>query len=209
MNTMAVYEEDDDPRIYGWYHDEIVSKSKGKKMIGQLLYDELKLKSEFAFHSGTNKTVGMVSRKIDSMSLIDELDVLVNDCSTELEAFEPALYVNQYRFRGIFGKSHNANYFSNKGSLTGDAILRQIIHVISCYDMINVEIHGICSDVGGGNARLFTLLTQGSNVASGNDKAVSFFWKDRNIGFSFARRTILKQRETHYLEVNLVEPETL
>jgi hypothetical protein len=169
MKTMTVYEEGDDPRIYGWYHDEIVSKKKGEKMIGQLLYDELKLKSDFAFHSGTNKTVGMVSRNSDSMSLIDELDVLVDDRSTEFEAFEPALYVNQYRFRGVFGERHNANYFYNKGSLTGDAILRQMIHVISCYDMINVEIHGICSDAGGGNARLFTLLTRGSKVASGND----------------------------------------
>ena len=39
----------------------------------------------------------MVSRNSDSMSLIDELDVLVDDRSTESEAFEPALHVNQYR----------------------------------------------------------------------------------------------------------------
>jgi hypothetical protein len=115
------------------------------------------------------------------MSLIDELDVLVDDRSTEFEAFEPALYVNQYCFNGVFGERHNANYFYNKGSLTGYAILRQIIHVISCYDMINVEIHGICSDAGGGNARLFMLLTQGSKVAFGICNAVSFVWKGRKI----------------------------
>ena len=52
-------------------------------------------------------------------------------------------------------------------------ILRQIIHVISCYNLINVEIHGICSDAGGGNARLYTLFTQGTKVSSGSDHAVS------------------------------------
>jgi hypothetical protein len=62
----------------------------------------------------------MVSGHSASMSLIDKLDVLVGEDSTQLEEFEPALYVNQPHF---CGKCHNSNYFYNKGSLTGDAIL--------------------------------------------------------------------------------------
>jgi hypothetical protein len=86
MKSMSVYKEGDDPWIYGWFSDKIVSKQKEETMIGQLLYDELKLKSDFAFHSGMNKTaVGMASRRSDSMSLIDELDVLVDEDSTHLE----------------------------------------------------------------------------------------------------------------------------
>jgi hypothetical protein len=66
------------------------------------------------------------------------------------------------------------------------------LHYVACYDMINVEIHGICSDAGGGNARLFTLLTQGSKVASGNDSADSFVWQGRTIWIFFCSTHNLK-----------------
>ena len=84
---MAVQIEGDDHWMYGWYNDEIVlSKKKG-----EVLFDKLKLKSDFAFHSGTNKAVGMVNTNSYSMNFIDEHDVLVDDSSNQIEAFEPTL----------------------------------------------------------------------------------------------------------------------
>ena len=51
------------------------------------VYNKLKLKSDFAFHNGSKKQLGMVSKQSDYISLIDKLDELVDEQSTELEEF--------------------------------------------------------------------------------------------------------------------------
>jgi len=74
--------------------------------------------------------------------------------------------VNQWHFCGIKGVIHNREYFFNSGSLTGDELLCQFMHVVSCYESIGVHILGCVCDAGGQNSRLFTSLRYFESIDS-------------------------------------------
>jgi hypothetical protein len=66
-----------------------------------------------------------------------------------------ATFVQLYRLCLLNGKAHNLQYFFNNGTLTGNEILGQLIHIITMLATINIDIYGLTSDAGGRNARLF------------------------------------------------------
>ena len=74
------------------------------------------------------------------------------------DAKEPAVYVNQWRFRSTNNVVHNSNFFFNNGSLDGDELLSQMIHVVCGYKKMGATINGLLCDPGGSNRGLFKLL---------------------------------------------------
>jgi len=66
--------------------------------------------------------------------------------------------VNQWCFQSVKGVIHNAEYFFNSGSLMGDELMHQFMHVVSCYEAIGIWILGCICDAGGQNSHLFNYL---------------------------------------------------
>jgi hypothetical protein len=48
--------------------------------------------------------------------------------------------------------------------LSADELLRQLMHVIICYESIGIRIYGLVMDAGGNNARLAKLLRPGERL---------------------------------------------
>ena len=82
----------------------------------------------------------------------DDVDVVTNVC--------------QFRVRSIFGETRNLSFFYNTGSLSGDELMHQLIHVLVMMASIGYIILGISSDAGGNNSRLFKLLRGRNKVHS-------------------------------------------
>jgi hypothetical protein len=72
--------------------------------------------------------------------------------------YEPITYVNLFRIRNVFNRAMNGEFFFNTGSFTGDDMLAQIIHVISCLELVGFTVKGTCMDAGGTNASLLKAL---------------------------------------------------
>jgi len=159
------------PRMYQWFFDETVSHIPEQDRAGHVMCDEMQLKSGIYWNTQSHKLVGFASDS-EELNLADELDAL-NDIlkgndndslptQNMIKSLESdncnAKKVNQWRFRSIKGVIHNAEYFFNSGCLTGDELLRQFVHVVSCYEAIGVRILGCVSDAGGQNSRLFNYL---------------------------------------------------
>jgi hypothetical protein len=81
--------------------------------------------------------------------------------SSNRPAKKLATAVNQYKFRSVTGKSFNCEYFYNPGSLSGRTTVKQCLSVIKMLEAINCRVHGIATDAGGSNAKLFRLLREG------------------------------------------------
>ena len=79
---------------------------------------------------------------------------------------EHATYVNQWRFRSTHNKTTNLEFFMNSGSLTGDDMLHQLMHVLAMCNLINVKVVGLCLDAGGSNSSLLTMLRHGEVIGS-------------------------------------------
>ena len=78
------------------------------------------------------------------------------------KTFGQAQYVNQWRFRTIYNKTFNCEYFYNAGSLNGEEILRQFLHVVRCLEFfVGAMIFGVVMDAGGSNARFMSLACKG------------------------------------------------
>ena len=83
-----------------------------------MLFDEMKLKAEIAFHSRSGKVLGFVgdadTTKIsldnELLSILDKKEMEVIDKQT-INNKQPATYVNQWKVRCIYGPTHNAKYF--------------------------------------------------------------------------------------------------
>jgi hypothetical protein len=65
--------------------------------------------------------------------------------------YKDATHVNSFRLKTGNDFSHNGEYFYNDGALKGDEILGQLLWVITCYEIVDVQIHGTNMDAGGNN----------------------------------------------------------
>ena len=112
--------------MFGWIKDAL---DNDKLVLGHLMTDEMKLQSEIWWNCKTNKMVGFASSGLntDGLDLANELKKMLKDVESSGGApkweEEPALYVNQWRFRDCYNNTHNAEFFFNNGSLTGDELL--------------------------------------------------------------------------------------
>jgi hypothetical protein len=74
-----------------------------------------------------------VWKQLDSQSESGDGTGVTWACKDDGEGFfEPATYVNLFRVQNIFNKAFNAEFWYNNGSLKGDELLGQIIHLICC-----------------------------------------------------------------------------
>ena len=138
--------------------------------------DEMKTQANIWFNAKNDLTVGFASNEKHRISLEEAVQKVVsysdnddgeddNEGDSDLpddedDSYESVSYVNQFCLRTTTGKRHNAEYFFNTGSLTGDDLIAQIMHVISCYEAVGVKIFGLILDAGGGNKSLYRLLTK-------------------------------------------------
>jgi len=60
--------------------------------------------------------------------------------------------VNQWHLHTVKGKHHNGEFWFNNGSLTGDELMWQFTHVVTCYEAVGICILGFECDAGGQNA---------------------------------------------------------
>jgi hypothetical protein len=111
-------------------------------------------------HLGVVGRPGFESDDGKGLNLLEQLKSLNNmsDDSVEEDDDSNAQKVNQWRFRSVKGVTHNGEYFFNNGSLSGDALFEQFMHVVSCYEAIHCKIVGFECDAGGQNARLLAYL---------------------------------------------------
>jgi len=158
------------PKVYGWMLDvlDFFKVHRGVERfnqdgffcVGHLICDELMLKNDTAWNTSDKSMVGLTS----DLDLANELKSLMEDihlADHDHKYCKPVKYVNQWRVRSIYGKSHNCEFFFNAGSLVGDEMLFQFHHIVNSLEFIGCRIVGFCSDSGGNNARLFKLLREG------------------------------------------------
>jgi hypothetical protein len=129
------------------------------------LVDEIKLKSDIAFNCKNNEVTGFVSNN-GTINLRDEFVSLLagEESPTSDRTKQPVVYANQWRFRSVFNKTHNSEFFFNSGSLSSSELLRQLNHVVTCYELSGVKILGLVLDAGEPNAGLLKLLRNGERV---------------------------------------------
>jgi hypothetical protein len=146
-------------KICGNFFDEYVALNS--PVIGQLVFDEMKLETGVFWRTSDHTVCGFASANQNSTIRSVLSDMLQNDSDGAEEFHDtsaPALYVNQWRFRSIYNVIHNSNFFFNSGSLDGNELLSQMMHVVCGYETIGVKIYGIVCDAGGSNRGLFKLL---------------------------------------------------
>ena len=97
--------------------------------MGQLMCDEMKLQEDILVNVKSDKMVGFtedfICKKKIIKNLLDE-DKIDN-------FFEPAKYVNQWRYRSVNVQAFNCEFWFNSGSLDGDGLLEQFQHVDSVF----------------------------------------------------------------------------
>jgi len=95
----------------------------------------------------------------------------------------------------------NVEFFYNHGSLSGDELVAQVMHVITCCESAGVQIHGLVADAGGNNKSLFNLLVKPSSASDGwlNTDQVAFknpYDPERWVFFIFCSVHLLKALQT-------------
>jgi hypothetical protein len=154
----------EDPKVYCRFKDERLRGKESAGMIGHLMADEIKLKSDIAYNCRNKEIIGFVGNK-GSLNLREEFaNLLTSPERASDDTKVPAVYANQWRFRSIHNKTHNAEFFFNSGSITKDELLRQFMHVVTCYEMSGVKVMGIVPDAGGPNSGLLKLLRKDEKV---------------------------------------------
>ena len=141
--------------------------------------DEIKIKSGVAWNTATHEAVGLVGVE-GKVELQDDLrailrgdeppggdsDASAGDALVAGGTSKPATYVNQWKFRSVYGRTFLLNFFFfNGGSLSGDELLRQLTHQVhGGVELAGAKVLGVCLDAGGGNSRLCSLLRGGQKV---------------------------------------------
>lgn len=133
--------------------------SKGDSMLGELLFDEMKVVGEIYWNLKDDNLLGFASTAKDKLSLNEIMSEVVcldtgenevqEDTSEEAnDIHESVCYVNQFRFMTTTGKTHNGEFFYNAGSLSGDELVAQKMHVICCHETVGFQIHALVCDAG-------------------------------------------------------------
>jgi hypothetical protein len=144
-------------------------------MEGKWLCNELKFNTGFYLNFKDGKTVAMDALSgMKDLSLAVELEHLVErenlfDANEEEAGknYTDATDVNSFRLKTSNDFSHNREYFYNNGSLKADEILGQLLWVITCYKIDDVQIHGTNMDAGGNNAGAVNSLQHNKDLPDG------------------------------------------
>eukprot|EP00956_Cyclotella_meneghiniana_P014896 scaffold22554_cov23-Cyclotella_meneghiniana.AAC.1 len=100
----------------------------------------MKLKGGVIFNSQTGKAVGMADDMLDLKSLLKRL--FSDGGGQEVKAAEK---VNQWMCvtLGPNRRSFMCGYFFNDGELSGDTVLRQFDHVVTCCESTGARVYGV------------------------------------------------------------------
>lgn len=98
---------------------------------------------------------------------------------TDLKKAEKQLsvYANQWRFCSTRGITHNSDFYFNKWLLNSNEITKQFIDVISSYEQLGIQIHGIVIGDWGGNDKVFHSIVEKSTP-------VEYWTSNQNISFT-------------------------
>ena len=127
----------------------------------------MKLKNGIYVNVMTNEVIGFVSDDGNFRSVHDDVMGMINDIDQHqsnndddegADGAEMASYVNQFRIHTARNVTANVEFFFNNGSLPGDELLSQLLHVTSQLNNVNIQVLMLCMDAGGNNSRLANLL---------------------------------------------------
>ena len=96
------------------------------------------------------------------------LENILNSSTNNINGPQMAVYANQWRFRSTKGIIHNGDFYFNKGSLDRNELVKQLIDVLACYEMVGINIYGIVSDGGGSDTKIFNTIA--------DDKTLNVKW---------------------------------
>jgi hypothetical protein len=157
-----------DPKVYCWFVDDRYKDKYGRGLMGHLLFDEVKLKSDMAWNCRTNKVVGFCTHG-GKLDLKDQLRSLIQSPDDVHETRRvPAIYANQWRFQSVYNEGCSCKFFFNSGNLDGDELLRETTHVTTCLELVGVKILAYVANAGGANERMYNLLRKGKIVQGGS-----------------------------------------
>ena len=183
------------------FFDEYVTSNS--PVIGQLIFDEMKLKTGVFWRTSDHTVCGFATANQNSTirSVLSDMIQNGGDGTDEFyDTSSPAVYVNQWRFRSIVNVIHNSTFFFNSGSLDGNELLSQMMHVVCGYEKIGVKIYGIVCDAGGSNRGLFKLLRDGLKlVLVGVERVTPGYVKFKN-PFDPTRQIAFFNCSTHNLK---------
>jgi hypothetical protein len=192
------------PKNYGNFFDECADLDA--IIIGHLLFYEMKLKTGVFWQTSDHTVCGFASSSPNSTIKSVLSDMVQNGDDGVPEEFHdvkaPAVYVNQWRFRLSKNVVHNSNFFFNCGSLDGNELLSQMIHVVCGYEKIGIKIFGLLYDAGGSNRGLFKLLRDGvMHVLTGTEQIPSDYLTFVN-PYDPSRRIAFFNCSTHNLKIS-------
>ena len=141
---------------------------------GHLMMDEIKLKNGIMWNCMNNEVTGFVEEDLKMKDLLN--NILDKKDDKKVDGKQLSVYANQWRFRSTRGITHNSNFYFNKGSLDSNEITKQSIDVLSSYELMGIQIHGIVSDGGGGNEKFFRSIVENSTPVEdwSSNKNISF-----------------------------------
>ena len=107
----------------------------------------------------------MVGFKVDFICQKNILKNLLEE--DKVDSFcEPTKYVNQWHHRSINWHTFNYKFWFNGGSLDGDGMLKQFIHMVVHCEIICLRVLGFVCDAGGVNTRLIKLIRHMEDLPS-------------------------------------------
>jgi len=162
------------PKSYQWLYDKTISDMQDdKEKAGHIMCDELQIKSTLCWNTQTHALVGFTTEctTLDFLDELKEIEKMVKENGHAVNKKDEdddkiAKKVNQWRLRTVKGKHHNGEFWFNNGSLTGDELMWQFTHVVSCYEAVGIRILGFECDAGGQNARLLKYLRKDKDLGT-------------------------------------------
>ncbi len=160
------------PKTYQWLYDETISAMHDdREKAGHIMCDELQIKSTLCWNTKTHELVGFTSDSytldfLSELKALEEYNKEDGQAKNELGDDNIAKKVNQWRLRTVKGIHHNGEFWFNNGSLTGDELMWQFKHVVSCYEAVGIRILGFECDAGGQNARLLKYLRKDNELGN-------------------------------------------
>ena len=124
------------------------------QVAGHLIVDEMKLKSGVFFHTKSHEVTGFATEG-DGISLDEEIKHLFAESKNKKaeNTKDVTSHVNQWRFRTYKNKVRNLEFYFNEGNTSRSEILRQLLHIVMCMSLIDVNVTGVSLDAGGNNRR--------------------------------------------------------
>jgi len=133
-------------KTYQWFYDEVVSQMADEtEKAGHIMCDELQIKSTLCWNTQSHALVGFVT-DTSELNFIEELKALestrkedgrsIDNQSDVHDDDKIAQKINQWRLRTVQGQHHNGKFWLNNGCLSGNELMWQFAHVLTCYEAI-------------------------------------------------------------------------